>query len=77
MFAEFIPVYDFIYRGLDLSIFAAIIGILAQISDLFISYFKRRFNLKESGYIIPGHGGLLDRFDSWILTAPILLYIVL
>jgi phosphatidate cytidylyltransferase len=74
---EFIPGYDFIYRGLDLSIFAAIIGILAQISDLFISYFKRRFNLKESGYIIPGHGGLLDRFDSWILTGPILLYIVL
>lgn len=75
--AEFIPGYNFIYRGFDLSIFAAIMGFLAQISDLFISCFKRRFNLKDSGHIIPGHGGLLDRFDSWILTAPIMLYILL
>jgi phosphatidate cytidylyltransferase len=75
--AEFLPGYDFIYRGFELSIFAAVIGLLAQISDLFISCFKRCFNLKESGHIIPGHGGLLDRFDSWILTSPLILYILL
>ncbi|HJK87578.1 MAG TPA: phosphatidate cytidylyltransferase [Candidatus Megaira endosymbiont of Hartmannula sinica] len=45
-------------------------GSLAQISDIMISYFKRRANVKDSGNIIPGHGGMLDRFDSIILTFP-------
>jgi phosphatidate cytidylyltransferase len=44
---------------------------IAQASDLFISFFKRRFGLKDSGNIIPGHGGVLDRFDSIVLTAPL------
>lgn len=48
------------------------IAALAQMSDLFISYFKRKFNIKDSGNLIPGHGGILDRFDSIILTAPVL-----
>lgn len=45
---------------------------IAQVSDLFISYFKRKFGIKDSGNLILGHGGVLDRFDSIILTAPIL-----
>ena len=49
-----------------------LIAIVAQCSDLFISYFKRKFGIKDSGSFIPGHGGALDRFDSIILTAPIL-----
>ncbi|XVN43489.1 MAG: phosphatidate cytidylyltransferase [Candidatus Rickettsia vulgarisii] len=56
------------------SIFLALI---AQMSDLFISYFKRKFTIKDSGSIIPGHGGVLDRFDSIILTAPLILLILL
>lgn len=52
--------------------FAAIIALIAQMSDLFISCFKRRFHIKDSGNIIPGHGGMLDRFDSIILTSPII-----
>jgi phosphatidate cytidylyltransferase len=44
---------------------------IAQASDLFISFFKRRFGIKDSGTIIPGHGGVLDRFDSIVLTAPL------
>lgn len=51
------------------------LALIAQLSDLFISYFKRKFTIKDSGTIIPGHGGVLDRFDSIILTAPILLVI--
>lgn len=71
-----LPFYD-ITRYVDvtkLTLFwhTAIIGIIAQASDLFISYFKRKFKIKDSGDIIPGHGGVLDRFDSIIFTAPVL-----
>ena len=51
----------------------AFLGVIAQISDLLISWFKRKFNVKDSGNIIPGHGGMLDRFDSIILTAPMVI----
>ena len=74
---EFVPGYDFAYVGLDLSIFAALMGFISQMSDLFISFFKRRFHLKDTGAIIPGHGGILDRCDAGILTAPIMLYVAL
>lgn len=57
---------------ISLTIKYLIIGITAQISDLLVSYFKRRFKIKDSGAIIPGHGGALDRFDSIILTAPLI-----
>jgi len=51
------------------------LALIAQLSDLFISYFKRKFHIKDSGHIIPGHGGVLDRFDSIILTSPVLFFI--
>jgi phosphatidate cytidylyltransferase len=54
------------------SIFALFISLLCQLSDLFVSIFKRKHNIKDSGNIIPGHGGMLDRFDSMILSSPIL-----
>ncbi len=46
----------------------SICGILG---DLYLSYFKRRANVKNTGNSIPGHGGLLDRIDSLLLTAPV------
>lgn len=48
-----------------------IIIIFAQFGDLFESMLKRIFNIKDTGNIIPGHGGLYDRFDSLISSAPI------
>ena len=72
-----IPGYSFPYHGIYLAIFAMGFAVISQMSELFISFFKRKFHVKDSGSIIPGHGGILDRCDSMILTAPIMLYIVL
>lgn len=53
-------------------IFGAIISIIAQIGDLIESLFKRECGVKDSGTILMGHGGVLDRFDSMILVLPIM-----
>ncbi len=49
-----------------------IIAVISQIGDLIASVIKRRFGIKDYGWIFPGHGGVLDRFDSVLLTAPVL-----
>ena len=61
---------------IGLGIVACIIAILAQSSDLLESYLKRRFNIKDTGNIMPGHGGLMDRMDSITLSAPFLLLLL-
>ena len=47
------------------------ISLVSQIGDLIISYFKRKAKLKDTGKILPGHGGFLDRIDGIILVMPI------
>ena len=50
-------------------------GAISQIGDLAASAIKRYHNIKDYGKLIPGHGGILDRFDSVIFTAPIIYYL--
>lgn len=49
-----------------------VIAILAQTGDLFESALKRNLGVKDSGNLIPGHGGFLDRFDGYLLTLPVM-----
>jgi phosphatidate cytidylyltransferase len=48
-----------------------VLAILGQAGDLFESWLKRRAGVKDSGSLIPGHGGLLDRVDGLILATPV------
>ena len=62
------------YLDLELTlinvIFCLIVCLVSQIGDLFISYLKRRANIKDTGKILPGHGGILDRVDGIIFAVP-------
>ena len=56
-------------------ILAAVISVVSQFGDLVASYIKRERNIKDFGFIFPGHGGVLDRFDSIIAVAPTIYFI--
>ena len=52
-------------------------AIISQFGDLAASAIKRAFDIKDYGHLIPGHGGILDRFDSVIITAPVIYFLCL
>ena len=52
------------------------ISFVSQLGDLIISYFKRKAKLKNTGNILPGHGGLLDRIDGMIFVIPIIFILI-
>ena len=62
--------------GRDEFVFVLIISTVSQVGDIIVSYFKRLSKIKDTGKIIPGHGGLLDRIDGMLFTFPVL-YLIL
>ncbi len=63
----FLPLVHMVTMGFML-------GVVAQLGDLWESVMKRTASIKDTGNIIPGHGGVLDRFDSMFFTAPFVFY---
>ena len=62
--------YEDVEFTIEIFIFVLIISIISQLGDIFISYCKRLSKIKDTGKIIPGHGGLLDRVDGMIFAFP-------
>ncbi len=62
------------YLDLELNInnvlFCLLVSLISQLGDLFISFFKRKAKIKDTGKILPGHGGILDRVDGIIFAVP-------
>jgi phosphatidate cytidylyltransferase len=50
----------------------AVLSVFGQVGDLVESAMKRHYHVKDSGRILPGHGGILDRFDSLLFVLPLL-----
>ncbi|MEZ0537956.1 phosphatidate cytidylyltransferase [Caldicellulosiruptoraceae bacterium PP1] len=74
-----VVLFEFIYNRFELNtiyifkilFISIVVSITAQIGDLFASMIKRENNKKDFGWILPGHGGVLDRFDSLLLVTPL------
>lgn len=58
-----------------LAVISAVAALISMVGDLTASAIKRNYDIKDYGTLIPGHGGILDRFDSMIITAPIIYYL--
>ena len=61
---------------LILAICGLVSALFTELGDLAFSFVKRQYGIKDYGHLLPGHGGMLDRFDSMIFSAPVVLFIV-
>ncbi len=79
-FITSLVVTSIFFKNLDLVfnylIITILISLISQMGDLFISYLKRLANIKDTGKLLPGHGGLLDRIDGILFSIPIGLVII-
>ena len=63
-------------KTLAFTLIAGVGSVVSMVGDLAASAIKRNYDIKDYGNLIPGHGGILDRFDSVIITAPIFYYMI-
>ena len=75
MFYLMLAIYNFVSFLVDKNIFLIIficlyLSLICQLGDLFVSYFKRKAKVKDTGKLLPGHGGLLDRIDGCVFVLP-------
>ena len=75
VFREHITIFT--YPVVSVAVLCAVCAAISQVGDLAASAIKRNHEIKDYGTLIPGHGGILDRFDSVIFTAPIVYYLIL
>lgn len=77
-------IYTSVFRtqmGMDtrtiiiLAAISAVAALISMVGDLTASAIKRNYDIKDYGTLIPGHGGIMDRFDSMMITAPIIYYL--
>ena len=65
---------NFNYLNIEINfnniIFCLLISLISQLGDLFVSFLKRKAKIKDTGKILPGHGGFLDRVDGIIFAVP-------
>jgi phosphatidate cytidylyltransferase len=76
MIIGFLSSFMFAGGTLFFILLSGLLSIIEQLSDLLESKFKRIFGVKDSGNIIPGHGGILDRLDGMMLLSPVVLLII-
>lgn len=69
--------YDFSINYITITVIGIVLGIIGQIGDFSASSIKRYTGVKDFGNIIPGHGGVLDRFDSLIFIAPFAYFLLM
>jgi phosphatidate cytidylyltransferase len=74
--AVFLGLYFRNMPALDWFLIGFIIIITATYGDLVESLFKRSIEIKDSGTVLPGHGGFLDRFDGLLLSMPFILFLL-
>jgi len=66
---------NLIELNFTITLYVLATSMFCQIGDIFISYMKRKANVKDTGNILPGHGGLLDRVDGILFAVPLSIFV--